>query len=109
MATKRENMKQVERHAKQYEAELKQLETTKHDLQQKSAELDRRFQEVQAMKKEAKQCQKKVEREFHDRMEVFLKDKANLETQKQNVVIFFSIHCASFVICMVVYIPVFNV
>ena len=81
-------MKQVER----YEAELEQLETTKHDLQQKSAELDRRFQEVQAMKKEAKQCQKKIEREFHDKMEVFLKDKANLETQKQSVVIFFSIY-----------------
>ena len=59
-------MKQVERHAKQYEAELEQLETTKHDLQQKSAELDRRFQEVQAMKKEAKQCQKKIERELQN-------------------------------------------
>lgn len=81
-------MKQVEAHARKHEAELQQLETRKHDLQLKSAEVDRRFQEVQAMKEEAKQCQKKVEREFHEKVEALLKDKADLETQKQNVVIF---------------------
>jgi len=78
---------QVERHAKDYQAQAENLETVKHDLQQKSTDIDRRFQEVRAMKKEVRLWQKEAEKDLSNKAEGFLKEKEDLESQRQNLVL----------------------
>ncbi|KAI5062770.1 hypothetical protein GOP47_0023309 [Adiantum capillus-veneris] len=80
-----EHLLKVELHSKDYQNQVEHLETVQHDLQQKSADIDRRFQDVRALKKEVKLWQKETEKDLNNKVEELLKEKSNVELQRQNL------------------------